>query len=299
MLALETAHPHGRDKSIAFDEASHTYTITRDGVAEVAPCSVSGFAKRYFSEFDPDAVVAKYYQKWAADPNSKYHALIHSVLGAGGAEEEARAALKAGWKEKGRQASEKGTKMHEHCELEMNGVPPVLECAEMWLFRKWRAEFQPHMQWKPVRTEWRLWYEDERCGGRVLVAGTLDLLMHSSVTDEYSLWDYKRVAPAPKYRGGRPHLLGPHAGAKFHPGYAAEPLEEVEDSDYGKYTLQLNIYAKMLRDRYGIDVKHHMYLVQLHEAMDTFHVVRVDQHSSDTDALFSAEAARANWEIEH
>jgi hypothetical protein len=292
MLALETAHPHARDESVAFDEASHTYTITRGGVAEVAPCSVSGFAKRYFSEFDPDAVAAKYYQKWAADPNSKYHALIHSVLGDGGSEAEARAAIKAGWKEKGRQASEKGTRMHEHCELEMNGVPPVLECAEMRLFRKWRAEFQPHMRWEPVRTEWRLWYEDERCGGRVLVAGTLDLLMRSETTDEYSLWDYKRVDPAPKYRGGPPRLLGPHGSAKFHPGFAAEPLE-VEDSDFGKYTMQLNIYAKMLRDRYGIDVGKHMYLVQLHEAMDTFHAVRVDQHASSTDALFAAEAARA------
>ncbi len=289
---LERLHPHGRDACVAFDEASHTYTVTRDGAAEVAPCSVSSFAKRWFSEFDADAVVATYYARWAADENSKYYKVIHSVLGDGGTEAEAQVAIKAGWEKKGRLASERGTAMHAQFEMELNGLPIPLECPEMRLFRQWRADFQPHMRWQPARTEWRLWYEDERCGDRVLVAGTLDLLMHSPTTDEYCLVDYKRVDPAPRYRGGPARLLQPHGSARFHPGFARGPLGEVEDSDFGKYEIQLNCYAKILRDRYGIDVDAHMYLVQIHEDMSSFHAVRVAQRAVATEALFSAAAAR-------
>jgi hypothetical protein len=37
---------------------------------------------------------------------------------------------------------------------------------------------------------------------------------------------------------------------------------EAENSDYGKYTMQLNILAKMLRERYGIDVADNMFAVE-------------------------------------
>jgi hypothetical protein len=61
----------------------------------------------------------------------------------------------------------------------------------------------------------------------------------------------------------------------YHPGYAKSPLQEAENSDYGKYTMQLNILAKMLRERYGIDVADNMFLLQIHPDMSDAHCVQV------------------------
>lgn len=180
--------------------------------------------------------------------------------------------------------------MHAQCEAELKGESLGVECPEMRLFRKWRAEFQPDMNWTPARMEWKLWYDDKH--GRLLFAGTIDLLLYSAATDEYALVDYKRIDPKPKYAGGRPHYLSPCYSARYHPGFGKQPLDEVEATQFGEYTVQLNLYAKILRDCYGVDVGHHMYLVQMHEDMDTFHAVRVEQHICAVDALVAAEAER-------
>jgi len=290
-LPLERLNPNGRDKQIAFDKARHTYTITRDGASEVAPTSVTSFCKSCFKQFDPDRVVNQNYAKWASNTNSKYYPLIHSALLMGGGEEEAKAAIKAQWIQNGEDASAKGTSMHADAEIMMNGMVAP-DTPEMRLLAKWRREFQPSMSWIPERTEMMLWWEDERCANRVLVAGTLDLLMKSETTGQYGLFDFKRTNPTPKYPGGPYNLLEPATNARYHPGYASSPLSEVENSDFGKYTMQLNILAKMLRERYGYDVGKHMYLVQMHEDMEEAHTVQVPHVRDATNSLFNIEAER-------
>ena len=103
--------------------------------------------------------------------------------------------------------------------------------------------------------------------------------------------DFKRTNPAPKYTGGPPNLLGPHQGAKFHPGYADAPLGELENNDFGKYTMQLNILAIMLQEKYGIVVKN-TFLLQMHPGLDEEHGVQVPGHMNATDSLFTIEAER-------
>ena len=56
--------------------------------------------------------------------------------------------------------------------------------------------------------------------------------------------------------------------------------------------MQLNILAKMLRERYGIDVQQRMYLVQIHPDLADAHCVKVDAHPRATDALFAVETIR-------
>lgn len=277
---------------MCFYKEGHFYMVERHGARERVPVSVTSFAKAYFGQFDADAVISGRYEHWKADTNSKYHTLIQGVLQQGGSDAEARRAIAQRWVEVGKEASQAGTRMHERAEMVCNGLPPDAEDRETHMLREWLTSFQPAMQWEPYRTEWILWWEEPRIDDRVLVAGTLDLLLKSGTTGEYALVDFKRTNPTPRYRGGPPNLLGSCGNPRFHPGYAQAPLSEIENSKYGAYCMQLNILAKMLRERYDIDVRHDMYLLQIHSDMAQAHCERVPVHKQATDALFAIESER-------
>lgn len=297
---LNATHAHARDALVRFHDANgeHYYTVEREpGVLERVPVSVTAFTKAYFVQFDADKMLNRYYSKWSADANSKYHSLIHATLSAGGDAEAAREAIKAQWKRTGTEASARGTQMHAHAEIMMNGLVAP-DTPEMTLLGAWRREFQPEMRWVPHRTEWTLWWEDQRCDNALLVAGTLDLLMRSETTGDYGLFDFKRTNPAPKFAGDPQRLLGPWSGQWWHPGQAAPPLHEVEDTDFGKYTMQLNILSKMLLGKYGIDVGQHMYLVQIHEDLPRAHTQRVDRMTNATNSLFNIEAEKLRLQMQ-
>jgi hypothetical protein len=126
----------------------------------------------------------------------------------------------------------------------------------------------------------------------VLVAGTLDLLLRSETTGEFALVDFKRKDPKPKFAGGPPSLLGPFEGSRFHPGFAEPPLSEAENSDYGKYSVQLNVLSHMLRGRYGVDVGPRMFLLQLHEDLAEAHCARAPDLRGAVEELFAVEAEK-------
>lgn len=292
-LPLQRKHPHARDDCVAFDPEAHVYTVTQPKrFPEEVPVSVTGFAKDYFTQFDGPAVVDEYYERWKRKPESKYHGVIQAALEEGLTDAEAKQRILVLWASNGDRAARDGTAMHADAELLCNGMQPSAESPEMAMLRRWLADWQPHMAWEPARTEWVLWWEDERIAGDVLVAGTLDLLLWSRTADVYALVDFKRTNPAPKRHGGEPNLLGPNVHPEWHPGYAKAPLDDLENSKWGQYTMQLNILAKMLRERYGIDVKDRMYLVQLHPDLADAHCIRVDAHPRATDALFAVETIR-------
>jgi hypothetical protein len=224
------------------------------------------------------------------------------VLSQGGADDEAKKAIAQLWEATGDQASKAGTAMHESFEHVCNGAEAVSNTAEdskeIDLLIRWRREFQPEMSWEPYRTEWMLWWEEPRLNGAILVAGTLDLLLRSSVTGQYALVDFKRTNPAPKYRGAPPFLLGPCGNPRFHPGYALHPINELENSKFGSYCMQLNILAKMLRERYDVDVQDRMYLLQIHSDMDAAHCVGVPVMRQATNSVFAIEAEKRRADAE-
>lgn len=297
-LPLQRKHPHARDDCVAFAPGPHTYTVTQPKrFPEVVPVSVTGFAKDYFSQFDGPAVVDEYYDRWKRKPDSKYYGMIHAALDEGLSDADAKQRILVHWASTNDQAARDGTAMHADAELLCNGMQPTFDSPEMAMLRRWLAEWEPHMQWEPARTEWILWWEDERIANDVLVAGTLDLLLWSKTADVYALVDFKRTNPKPKRLGGDPNLLGPNLHPEWHPGYAKAPLGDLENSKWGQYTMQLNILAKMLRERYGIDVKERMYLVQLHPDLADAHCAKVDAYPKATDALFAVETIRRRGEV--
>ena len=196
------------------------------------------------------------------------------------------------WEANRERKAREGTAMHAEAERLCNGLEPLAESPEMRMLRRWLAEWQPHMAWEPVRTEWMLWWDEPTLDGEVLLAGTLDLLLWSKTAGVYALVDFKRTNPAPKREGDPPSVLGPCFHPQRHPGYAKAPLGALENADWGKYTMQLNILSKMLRERYGIGVGRRMYLLQLHPDLPEAHCVQVDMHTEATDALFAIEAMR-------
>jgi hypothetical protein len=282
MLPLEASNPHRRDGAISFDPERHQYTVTRASGVEKVPVSVTSFSKAYFKQFDAAAVIHAHFSKWKQNVNSKYYAIIHATIQTGGSDDDAKSAIAASWVSNAKAASSAGTAMHDRAEKLCNGLH-VENDAEMRMLRTWLASFQPAMDWKPYRTEWKLWYDEPRLGGNVLVAGTLDLLLHSKTTGKFALVDFKRC-------NSTPHLLGPCSNPRFHPGYARSPLVAVEDSKFGAYTMQLNILAKILEDRYAIFVDTDMYLLQIHESLKEAHCVQVESHRAATSSLFMIEA---------
>lgn len=299
-LPLKRRYAHARDHLISFCSKSHTYTVVRDGGDETVPVSVTSFAKGYFKQFDGEAVVEKNYDNWKRYADSKYYTVIHSVLDTGKSDADAKKAILDQWAQTSKVASREGTLMHEHAEYVCNGIELADPSPEMVMLMRWMKDFQPHMQWEPVRTEWMLWWEltHNDAASPVMLAGTLDLLMWSKTADVYGLFDFKRTNPKPKFKNADPNLLGPHTHPRYHPGYAKPPLQEAEDSDYGKYTMQLNILAKMLRERYGIDVSRNMFLLQIHPDMSDVHCVQVATLKDATDSLFAIEEERARQAIQ-
>ena len=147
------------------------------------------------------------------------------MLDAGKSESDAKQAILDQWTQSSKVASREGTLMHEHAEYVCNGIELPDPSPEMVMLMRWMKEFQPHMQWEPVRTEWMLWWElaHNDCTSPAILAGTLDLLMWSKTADVYGLFDFKRTNPKPKFKNADPNLLGPHTHPMYHPGYAKSP----------------------------------------------------------------------------
>ena len=93
-LAIKNRHP--RDNNIHFDEPTHIYTVNGSSRHFV---SVTGLHHHLFSEFDADKVIRNMMKKsnW---PENKWYYLKTAE------------AIKAKWRENGREASEAGTAMH-------------------------------------------------------------------------------------------------------------------------------------------------------------------------------------------
>ena len=78
-----------------------------------------------FEPVDSGALASEYYKVWrreydAGKTQHKYYAILDRVLGAGGSDAEAEAAVCASWQEKGDEACRLGTLLHLHCEYDLN-----------------------------------------------------------------------------------------------------------------------------------------------------------------------------------
>ena len=164
-----------RDRRIVFNEEMHEYRI--DGI--LAPLSVTGLVQTYAYDFNPDAAVV------AMKNGTRWPEKRASFLTDSGAEM-SEGEIVDQWKRSGQIASARGTLLHWHCEMHLNGrrlEPPHSPEFEMFL-----AIFAVLQSWglRPFRTEICLFH----CG--LCLAGQADALFVDA-DGAITILDWKRT----------------------------------------------------------------------------------------------------------
>jgi len=254
-MALKERNPLVFDQRIAFFVKGHKYVVS----GKAAQTSVTSLVSKSFAGFDPDRVIGENFVKWKENASSKYH----DQIAASHDDEAAKRQIKREWNRSGLVARTLGTKLHKVVEDELNGegvddAYAADVAAEQQAFRAWRVTWCAERGLAPYRTELCIFSLDAT--GLPAVAGCIDALF---VDEEGKLWlvDWKRAKPFDRN--------DPHYGR-----FGRGPCERVKDTSFHKYTLQLAIYARMLK-RLGIDVADRRYLVRLsaEDGHDTQHAV--------------------------
>lgn len=202
---------HERDCRLAFYPESHRYIL--DGEQELE--SVTTLVENCFGKFD-----AEY---WATKKSF-------------GRQEEKERLLRL-WEQRGREARDLGTEMHDRIERHYLGEALEPEAATDPTFSRFLT-FDRHYPLKPYRTEWRIFSR------RYAVAGTLDFLEYDG--SKFTIYDWKRSTKVVDASG--------HICTKNYNRNGLAPLENLPDTVYVHYALQISIYRFILAEHYGIDV---------------------------------------------
>ena len=223
---LSEINHHPRDTDIQFDEGPHVYTVK----GKKNNISVTTMVHQCFPHFDSDKISNMIInnQKKMSDPEYKYYGYTKEQI-------------EAEWKANGERASSAGTKMHADIEYFYNKLPVENTSPEYALFQQFVKDY-PELQ--AYRTEWTVYYEE------IHLAGSIDMVFYNTETKQHEIYDWKRVLNI-EYEPLK----------KTDVGYA--PLDDVPNTNFWHYTLQLNIYKKMLQDKYGLTIGR-MFLIVLH-----------------------------------
>ena len=258
-LAVTNKHP--RDDRISFEEETHLYTI--DGARE-GWTSCTGFIHGFFSPFEPDAVIAKMMasRKW---PESKYFGMTAE-------------AIKKQWSDSGAEASAAGTRMHLDIERYNNAEPVGNLAGDDWEANaspEWNyfLAYERHHRIKhgftPFRTEWLVFKED------IKLAGSIDMI-YKKPDGTLAIYDWKRAKDM-KYENS------------FQSGLP--PLDHLPDTNYWHYSLQLNIYRRILEELYGVTVSE-LALVVLHPNNPSYQVIMLNRMDDEVTAMFETRRAQ-------
>jgi len=253
---LAIINPHPRDSHIQFEEANHKYTINGDSTSYT---SVTTFNHSQFEQFDADKVISNMMrsQKW---PSSKYYGQTPEQI-------------KQTWADNGRTASTSGTRIHFDIECYYNDAPNENQSPEyQHHFLNFAAD---HKHLTPFRTEWMIYDEPAK------LAGSVDMLFKDPVDPKtLHIYDWKRCKEITKT----------NAFCKT----ATNPLiEELPDTNYWHYCLQLNTYKYIIEKNYDYKVKD-MYLVALHPDNANYKKIKVINLQSQVEALINERKSKLN-----
>lgn len=238
---LQKRHPlPSVDDAMGFDAPTHTYTC--DGVP--VPRSATAVVAALFPIFKPRKTVNTFFETWKASGKSKYQAVIATSFD----DAEAKAAIVAGWAND-TTARDRGTLVHKCVEDLLNGVAVDAEV---------RASVEPELGgferfledsgWAPYRTELKVFAKDA-AGGAPVLAGTIDALVK----------DADGALVMVDWKTGKP--FGPREWCFRRRGHG--PAARLDASKYLRYSVQLALYALMLKESTGLDVADRRALVRL------------------------------------
>ncbi len=214
---------HERDQCIIFDEIPHIYTVNGDS----SYMSVTTFLKGHFSEFDACKVIENMKKGKNWNENNKYYNMTDDEI-------------KTLWKENGSKSSSLGTNLHKDIEDFYNNQDINNDTIEFSYFKNF---YEKHKHLKPYRTEWMVWDEELK------IAGSIDMCFVDDKNNLY-VYDWKRTKNITKN------------SFNFKTSHT-ECINHIPDTNFWKYSLQLNTYKAILEKKYNKKVKE-MCLIVLH-----------------------------------
>jgi len=244
-MLLSQKNVHPRDERIQFIEETHKYIV--DGSSD-GIISVTTLIHEHFPKFDATKVL-----KMMRNKHEKYPGLSDEQI-------------KESWEKNGKQASGQGTKMHKMIENYYNDIKndeKDCELIEYKYFLSFDSEVRQKKGFVPYRTEWSIF------DGDLDLAGQLDML-YKKDDGTYALYDWKRVKEI-KTDNSYEKGLG--------------KLKHLPHCNYYHYSLQLNVYKRILEKRYDMKITE-MILVVLHPDNDNYKLHEVFEMNMEIDYIF-------------
>jgi ATP-dependent exoDNAse (exonuclease V) beta subunit len=192
--------------------------------------SATTLIHRFFDKFDSEKII----DKMMLSKNwssSKYFGM-------------SKEEIKTLWENNGKIQSSKGTILHQDIENFYNGFEIKNTSKEYHYFLDF---YNTHKHLKAYRTEWMIFDETLK------LAGSIDMLFIDE-EGNFHIYDWKRAKEIKKEN-------------RFQKGLY--PLSHLDDCNFYHYSLQLNLYRKLLKINYNIEIKS-MCLVQLHPNYENY-----------------------------
>lgn len=243
--SLSIVNHHERDNDIKFIEEGHKYIIKEE--ENVKYTSVTTVVHGCFEQFDSEKIINKMMKGYNWKEGHKYWG-------------KTKEQIKKEWQQNGDIVSSAGTLMHYkiECFMNMKGMDSdynhndlickyekekeidTLRELEWEYFIKFVKE-NPEM--KPYRTEWTVYNEEKK------LAGSIDMV-YINEDGTLSIYDWKRCKEITNI-------------SRFNKTSIKPLLSHIPDTNFWHYSLQLNIYRRILEEKYNKRVRD-MYLIRLH-----------------------------------
>lgn len=169
------------------------------------------------------------------------------------------------WDKKGKESREQGTAMHKKIESYYLGKEPSTDDT----FELFKI-FANKITLKPYRTEWAVYDWEQK------IAGTIDFVDYQN--GEYIIYDWKRSDKLIA-KNGLP-IKNSQYGEK-----ALPPIENLDNSPYYHYALQLSLYKYILEKNYGINISK-LRLGIFHPSYNKPYVLEMPYMQNEIDTLF-------------
>lgn len=234
---LSSKNSHIRDKDIKFYEQGHIYNVKGDTTFT----SVTTWVKKKFKKFDSDLIIDKMMNssKWE---NSIYYG-------------KTKKEIKDIWKQNGIIASNAGTYMHKMIEDYYNNIDMDESVIGTFEYNSFLDYLQHNKHLVPYRTEWMVYDERKK------ISGSIDMI-YINEDGTISIYDWKRCKKMDKVNAFNEYSID-------------KDYEDIPDTNYWHYALQLNMYKHIIEDNYGFKVKE-LKLVVIHpEFNNTYKIVDV------------------------
>ena len=174
-----------------------------------------------------------------------------------------REEIRKSWSDNGKKASADGTFLHECIECYYNKCPRKNDSIEYKYFLDFVSKYPELI---PYRTEWMVYDKEAK------LAGSIDMI-YENKDGTLSIYDWKRVKELKKTNGFDEWALTPE-------------IDYLPHSNYWHYSLQLNMYKRILEKNYGKKIKE-LYLVCLHPNNKRFLRVKVKNLDNEIDILLN------------